>query len=79
VEDLRWPDHLRVMAALSGERRGDIPDESAAPGELAFTLTLKDHRWNPIRLEVPADAKVRILVRNLDPTPEQFESYDLKL
>ena len=46
--------------------------------DAAFTLTIKDHRFDPVELQVPAGRKIRLLVKNLDPTPEEFESPDLK-
>ncbi len=42
-----------------------------------FTLTIKEHRFDPVELEIPAGKKVKLIVKNLDPTPEEFESYDL--
>ncbi len=43
----------------------------------AFTLTIKDHRFDPATIEVPAGQKIRLTVRNQDATPEEFDSYDL--
>ncbi|RIL11484.1 MAG: cupredoxin domain-containing protein [Proteobacteria bacterium] len=40
-------------------------------------LTIKDHRFNPSELELPANQKVKLVVHNHDNTPEEFESYDL--
>ena len=48
---------------------------SAAVPELQ--LVIRDHLFFPATLEIPADQKVRILVDNQDPTPEEFESYQL--
>ncbi|PCJ56891.1 MAG: hypothetical protein COA65_10045 [Rhodospirillaceae bacterium] len=45
--------------------------------ETTFTISIKDHRFDPVELEVPAGKKVKLIIRNLDPTPEEFESYDL--
>jgi len=42
-----------------------------------YTLTLKDHRFEPTRLVVPAGARIKLIVKNLDPTAEEFESYEL--
>ena len=42
-----------------------------------YTLTIKDHRFQPETLEIPAGQKVKITVVNQDPTPEEFESYEL--
>lgn len=52
------------------------PDVLAADD--TFTLTIKDHRFDPAQLEVPAGKKLKLVVKNLDPTPEEFESHDLK-
>jgi len=54
----------------------------AAPSyaqELLFTITIKDHRFDPAELTVPAGKKIRLIVKNLDPTAEEFESHDLRL
>jgi hypothetical protein len=42
-----------------------------------FTLVIRDHRFEPARLEVPANIRVRLIVNNQDSTPEEFESYEL--
>jgi hypothetical protein len=41
-------------------------------------LTIKDHRFTPDRLEVPAGTKQTLIVRNEDATAEEFDSDDLK-
>ena len=43
----------------------------------SFSLTIKDHRFSPTTLEIPAGRKVTLVVSNLDPTPEEFESIEL--
>lgn len=66
---------LRLVAALSGAL-AFLP--AAAPAEDgALQLTIKDHRFTPEELEVPANQKVKLRVRNLDPTAEEFESFEL--
>ncbi len=40
-------------------------------------LRIKDHLFFPAEFEVPAGAKVRLLVINEDETPEEFESYQM--
>lgn len=42
-----------------------------------FNITIKDHKFSPAELTVPADQKVKLVVDNQDATPEEFESYDL--
>ena len=42
-----------------------------------FTLTIKDHRFVPAELTIPANIKVKLVVVNQDATPEEFESHEL--
>jgi len=43
-----------------------------------FTLVIKDHKFQPAELTIPAGVKVVIIVDNQDPTPEEFESHELQ-
>lgn len=53
---------------------------AAAPGkasdEKAFILTLRDHRFTPQTLTVPADEAFALTLINTDATAEEFESTD---
>jgi len=51
---------------------------AASAEENLFRLTLKDHRFTPERIEVPANVPVVLLVVNQDGEPEEFESTSLK-
>lgn len=42
-----------------------------------YEITIKDHKFEPAEVEIPVDTKVKLLVKNLDETPEEFESHDL--
>jgi plastocyanin len=42
-----------------------------------FRLTIRDHRFEPAELVVPAGQKIKLEVENQDATPEEFESYEL--
>jgi hypothetical protein len=44
-----------------------------------YKLTIKDHVFAPNTLDVPANDRFIIEVENLDPTPAEFESSDLKV
>jgi plastocyanin domain-containing protein len=44
-----------------------------------YTITIKDHRFTPDEIKVPANKRVIITVVNDDPTPEEFESNVLKV
>lgn len=67
----RFPLTLGILAfglCIIGTARADMP---------TFNLSIKDHRFDPATIEIPADQKVKLIVKNLDPTPEEFESTDL--
>lgn len=42
-----------------------------------FELKIKDHLFQPSVLYVPAGEKVKLIVLNQDPSPEEFESFSL--
>jgi plastocyanin len=50
----------------------------AMAADAAYTLTIKDHKFQPTEIEIPAGKKIELLVKNEDPTPEEFESTELK-
>ncbi len=52
-----------------------LPQPSLA--EEPYKLVIKDHRFIPDSLEVPAGKRVKIAVHNQDSTAEEFESYEL--
>jgi hypothetical protein len=42
-----------------------------------FEIEIRNHLFEPTELVVPANTKVKLIVYNRDPTPEEFESYEL--
>ena len=42
-----------------------------------FVLTIRDHRFEPTELRVPAGKKIKLVIDNQDATPEEFESHEL--
>jgi hypothetical protein len=42
-----------------------------------YFIQIKDHKFNPQDIEVPANQKFKLIVENLDQTIEEFESSDL--
>jgi plastocyanin len=48
-----------------------------AAAEDGFTLAIKGKAFEPNELAVPAGQKVTLTVKNLNPTPSEFESSDL--
>jgi len=43
-----------------------------------YVLIIKDHQFSPEELQVPAGKKLKLVVKNQDPSAEEFESHDLK-
>lgn len=50
----------------------------AQAADPVFTIVIKNHKFEPARLDVPAGQKIQLVVKNMDATAEEFESSDLK-
>ena len=44
-----------------------------------ITITIRNHRFEPAEVRVPAGKRVTLNVVNDDPTPEEFESHSMKV
>jgi plastocyanin len=42
-----------------------------------INIVIKDHRFTPAEVKVPAGQKVKLIVDNQDATAEEFESHEL--
>lgn len=42
-----------------------------------FEIQIRGHLFHPEELRIPANTKVKLVLINVDPTPEEFESYEL--
>ena len=60
-----------LLAALG------MPSAQALAQE--FNLVIRNHKFEPQEIRVPAGKRVSIYVTNEDPTPEEFESTALKV
>ncbi len=54
-----------------------VPVLCLAASQGPYTIVIKDHKFDPAQLNVPAGQKVEVVIDNQDPTPEEFESYEL--
>jgi plastocyanin len=50
---------------------------SLAMAEPEVLLVIKNHRFEPAEVRVPAGQRVKLTVHNQDATPEEFESHKL--
>jgi hypothetical protein len=67
---------LRINAVLGGVLLL-VPTLAFAKGQEPYTIVIKDHQFDPVELIIPAGKKIKLVIDNQDPTPEEFESYDL--
>ena len=51
----------------------------APVGAQELSITIKDHKFQPAELKVPAKKRITLTVINADATPEEFESKKLKV
>jgi len=49
----------------------------AAAVDPEVTLTIRNHRFEPSELRVPAGKKIKVVIDNQDATAEEFESHAL--
>jgi len=50
---------------------------TARAADVEAKLTIRDHKFEPAELMVPAGAKIKLSIENHDATPEEFESREL--
>lgn len=67
----RFAIHIALAALLAAAPVAAIAQE--------YVLTIKDHKFTPEELKVPANQRVIITVINNDSTAEEFESSVLKV
>jgi len=63
---------VATTLAMSAVAAGSAMAETAE-----YRLTIKNHRFEPSTLTIPANRKVKLIVENLDSSPEEFESHSL--
>jgi len=56
-----------------------VPVEPARAADLpTFSLVIRDGRFVPAQINVPANTKFRLLIKNEGPGAEEFESIELR-
>lgn len=70
----------RAVAALLFAAAGTVVAAPVlAADTVEMSIVIKDHRFDPQELKVPAGKVIELTVDNQDPTPEEFESPVLKV
>ena len=67
---------LRTLPALVLALTLAVAGSATAAGPEVM-LVIKNHRFEPAELKVPAGQRVKLVVHNQDKTPEEFESHSL--
>jgi uncharacterized protein (DUF58 family) len=67
------------VVALAVAATAALAVTGAVQAQEALTVTIKDHKFQPAELTVPANKRISLTVINDDPTPEEFESRPLKV
>lgn len=49
----------------------------ALAADLEYRLTIRDHRFEPSELRVPAGKKIKLIIDNQDQSAEEFESHEM--
>jgi len=65
----RLPSAVLLMALAAAS-----PTVAAPP---VYEIEIRNHLFLPDAITIPANTKVKLIVYNRDPTPEEFESFEL--
>ncbi len=68
---------LWIAALLAGSALA--AGTARADDVTVVAVTIRDHRFDPAEIRVPAGKPVRLDIRNEDPTAEEFDSRALKV
>jgi plastocyanin len=68
------PATFLIVAALGGLCGGALAEDA-----YSVTITLRDHRFEPAELRVPAGKRILLTIINADPLSEEFDSASMKV
>lgn len=68
---------MRTAAALFALTLASIVATPASANNPEIALSIREHRFEPAEVKIPAGQKVKLLVTNHDSTPEEFESHEM--
>ncbi|GAC1342523.1 MAG: cupredoxin domain-containing protein [Acetobacteraceae bacterium] len=66
------------LTLLSAVTIGVLMGRPAAAEGSVYNLGIRNHRFSPTQIDIPANAKVRLVIRNEDASPEEFDSTQLR-
>jgi plastocyanin len=66
-----------LLIVLAGALALTAPLLPVAAAEAEFVIEMKDHKFSPAEIRVPAATRIKLTVKNLDAGAEEFESHPL--
>jgi plastocyanin len=66
-----------ALAALALGLMAPVKSAGATDEESEVTISIKDHKFDPAEIKVPAAKAIKLTVNNLDASAEEFESHPL--
>jgi plastocyanin len=75
--EFAWDCFVRRSSILIVAATAIIASQALAE-DFAATVVIKDHRFEPAEIKVPAGKRIAMTVNNTDATPEEAESRDLR-
>jgi len=63
---------IRIIIAIAALGLAAMPARADDP----YRLSIQNHKFSPEEFVIPAGKKITLIVKNLDSTPEEFESID---
>jgi uncharacterized protein (DUF58 family) len=69
----------KFVFALALAAAAALSPSGVALAQDALSVTIKNHKFEPAEVKVPANKRITLTVINDDPTPEEFESHPLKV
>ena len=70
---------IRILALLAASAVISCAPLALAADNAEPTIVIKDHKFSPAEVHVPAGKRITLTVDNQDTTPEEFESKPLRL
>ena len=77
LQPLTEQSHFALYAAAWFVFAAALLPGIARADDVAISLRIRDHRFYPEELEIPAGEKCLLTIANEDATPEEFESHSL--
>lgn len=76
-EEAKTREWFAKLEPAAGNIKADASAKAEQPEDKdVYEIVIKDHKFSPERLTVPAGKKIKLKVHNQDSTPEEFESHD---